>query len=95
MPELTAIPGLDEAKAAARIDSDFEDALLAIYLDQAISLVEDVWRLGDVEPEDYPQKMKAAILYVFTYINEHREEADYKKLVLDVRALNPARKAAF
>ena len=94
-----ALISLDEAKSYLRVDTEDEDAMIAILLSSAERLCADVARLTDEQwaavdgTEDTPalaavrETMRAAILYAVGYMFEHREEADHHALTLSLRAL--------
>ena len=94
-----ALISLDEAKSYLRVDTEDEDAMIAILLSSAERLCSDVARLTDEQwaavdgAEDTPalalvrETMRAAILYAVGYMFEHREEADHHALTLSLRAL--------
>ena len=94
-----ALISLEEAKSYLRVDTEDEDAMIAILLSSAERLCSDVARLSDEqwaavnEAEDTPalsavrETMRAAVLYAVGYMFEHREEADHHALTLSLRAL--------
>ena len=77
------VVNLDEMKMYLRVDSGDEDALITQLLESAEKLCMDIVR-GD---EETLVKSKMAILYTAAYFYEHREEADYKQLMLTLRSL--------
>ena len=94
-----ALISLDEAKSYLRVDSEDEDAMIAILLSSAGRLCADVARLTDEQwaavnsdTDDAAlapvrETMRVAILYALGYLFEHREEADHHGLTLTLRSL--------
>lgn len=80
------IVNLDEMKMYLRVDSGDEDALITQLLESAEKLCMDIVR-GDEETLIKSKNCKMAILYTTAYLYEHREEADYKQLMLTLRSL--------
>lgn len=79
---------LEEMKNYLRVDSDEDDVLITSLLMTAESLCRDILRIQDVAAlADSTETLKTAILYAVSYMYEHREEADYKELVLTLRSL--------
>lgn len=77
---------LDEMKMYLRVDSKEEDVLITQLMESAENLCMDVLR-ADEETLTKSQNAKTAILYTTAYFYEHREEADYKQLMLTLRSL--------
>ena len=88
---------LEETKGYLRVDFDDDDELIESFIASAEQLVADVARVEVSElSTGYSEKFRIAALYATAYLYEHREEADHKKLMLDLRAiLEGMRKAAF
>ena len=94
-----ALISLEEAKSYLRVDTEDEDAMIAILLSSACRLCADVARLTDeqwaavnADTEDAAlvpvrETMRVAILYALGYLFEHREEADHHGLQLTLRSL--------
>ena len=94
-----ALISLEEAKQYLRVDTEDEDAMIAILLSSAGRLCADVARLSDekwaaVDNDDKDatlvsvrETMRVAILYALGYLFEHREEADHHGLTLTLRSL--------
>lgn len=78
---------MDEAKQYLRIDDDDEDELIFNLIRAAEWLVMDVGRLSGGEFLENKRRTRAAALYALAYMYEHREEADYHQLTLDLRSL--------
>lgn len=91
---------LKEAKQYLRVDYDMDDDMILSLIESAYALVKDVLRSDDEGFEElldtfYPQ-IKIAVLYALAYMFEHREEASYLNLTLDLRAmLNGVRQGKF
>ena len=88
---------LAETKTYLRVDYTDDDNLIQSLIDSAIDICADVSRHT---VEEYiaatDEKTHIALLYTVAYLYEHREEADHKKLTLDLRGiLEGMRKAAF
>ena len=94
-----ALISLEEAKQYLRVDTEDEDAMIAILLSSAGRLCADVARLSDekwaaVDNDDKDatlvsvrETMRVAILYALGYMFEHREDADHHELTLRLRSL--------
>ena len=91
---------LKEAKQYLRVDYNMDDDMILSLIDSAYALVKDVLRADDEKFEElldvsYSQ-IKIAVLYALAYMYEHREEASYLNLTLDLRAmLNGVRQGKF
>ena len=88
---------LAETKTYLRVDYTDDDSLIQGLIDSAIDICADVSRHT---VEEYiaatDEKTHIALLYTVAYLYEHREEADHKKLKLDLWSiLEGYRKAAF
>ena len=77
---------LEEMKLYLRVDSDEEDELITHLLESAEKVCMDVVR-GDANALDMAANTKTAIMYTAAYFYEHREEADYRQLMLTLRSL--------
>lgn len=97
---------LEETKKYLRVDSNYEDDMILVFLNSAIRMCLDVARLSDEEwaeidsdkegAEEKRSLLKIGVLYAVGYMYEHREEADYRGLSSDLRSLlEPIRKGAF
>ena len=94
-----ALISLEEAKGYLRVDTEDEDAMIAVLLSSAGRLCADVarltdeqWAAVDADTEDAAlvpvrETMRVAILYALGYLFEHREEADHHGLQLTLRSL--------
>lgn len=87
---------LEEAKNYLRVDFDDDNQLITSLITSARSLCMDVARTDDeAEFEKMPYAYEA-VLYTVAYMYEHREEADFHKLTITLRALlEGSRKAGF
>ena len=79
--------GLDDAKNYLRVDFDDDDLLIENLLHSATNLVANVARVDDPSALSFMENADVAILDALAYLYEHREEADHRALVLDLRAL--------
>lgn len=77
---------LDEVKEYLRIDADDEDVLLTSLLQSAEYICQDIIR-ADAAKLEKSKNAKVAVMYTTAYFYEHREEADYKGLMLTLRSL--------
>ena len=94
-----ALISLEEAKSYLRVDTEDEDAMIAILLSSAGRLCADVarltdeqWTAVDADTEDAAlapvrETMRVAILYAVGYMFEHREDANHHALTLTLRSL--------
>ena len=94
-----ALISLEEAKSYLRVDTEDEDAMIAVLLSSAGRLCADVarltdeqWAAVDADTEDAAlvpvrETMRVAVLYALGYLFEHREEADHHGLQLTLRSL--------
>ena len=78
---------LNEVKEYLRIDSSDEDDLIEMMISYAEDLCMDVVRIHDKEEFYQNAVSKIAVFYAVAYLNEHREDADFKKLTLTLRAM--------
>lgn len=78
---------LDTAKTYLRVDSSDEDDLIEKMIASSQKICLDVLRMEESElPEDSPET-DIAMMYALAYMYEHREEADYKELLLTLRCI--------
>lgn len=77
---------LGELKNYLRIDSGDDDALLTGLIAASEKICADILRCEIAELTE-SENIKIAQLYTATYLYEHREEADYNKMNLTLRAL--------
>ena len=79
---------LDDAREFLRMDGQEDDGVIASLLAAAETLCLDVLRLKGAEaPDAALPVLRTAIPYATAYLYEHREEADYARLLLTLRAL--------
>ena len=78
----------DEMKQYLRVDYDDDDTLILHLISSAEKLCLDVLRTDDKTVLEKDSNCKTAILYVVAYLYEHREEADYNKLILSLRSIS-------
>lgn len=79
---------LEEMKQFLCIDYPDDDRLIKVLISFAQELCASVARIS---VEEYlaleKDSARTAVLYAVAYMYEHREEADYHQLTLDLRAL--------
>ena len=80
---------LVEAREYLRIDEDdtSNDDVILSSLETAQALCLDLARCEEADAEENPVVFHEAILYAAAFLYEHREEADYKQLMLTLRSL--------
>ena len=78
---------LEEAKSYLRVDFDDEDEMINSLIQSSIKHSMDIARVDSEEDLSKNPNGKIAVLYMTAYLYEHREEADYSKLNLTLRAL--------
>ncbi len=74
---------LETAKKYLRVDTSDDDELISKMLESSEKLCVDILRSEDM-PEESPDM---AILYALAYMYEHREEADFSELKVNLREL--------
>ena len=81
------ILSLDEVKGYLKVDHDEEEELITGFILTAQGFVSELIR-GDAEAlVEHMTITKIAVLYATAYLFEHREDADYQKLKLSLRAM--------
>ena len=78
---------MDKLKAYLRVDGDEENELLRELYSASCGLVADVLRVESIEEYLDNPKVDMAVFYAVAYMYEHREEADHRLLMLNLRAL--------
>ena len=78
---------LKEAKNYLRVDFDEDDRLISDLLLTAKKLCMDVGRMSEERFARYEETTRQAMLYTISYLYENRNNADYKKLTLTLRAI--------
>ena len=92
----TLLITLEEMKGYLRVDYDDDDELIVNIIRNAESLVMDAGRLSGTDFLENKRKIRLAVLYAAAYLYEHRESANHKELMLNLRALLfGVREAAF
>lgn len=87
---------LQAAKQYLRVDSSDEDALIESLTASSEKLVKDILRIGDEEELIPGPMVEVAVLYGLAYLFEHREDADHKALLDNLRwILGSERKEVF
>ena len=77
---------LEEMKGYLRVDFEEDDAFIEGLIASSMKLCMDIARL-DKKTIEKEASNKIAVMYAVAYQYEHREDADYHKLVLTLRAL--------
>ena len=86
---------LNEIKNYLRVDYPDDDQLLITILETAHKLCMDVLRARTEKEFIQNRTSKVAVMYAAAYLYEHREEADYNALCLNIRAMYSDRKVQF
>ncbi len=88
---------LEEVKNYLRVDFEDDDELITQLIKSSEKRCYDILRVEKVEDETtVSDEFKIGVFYAVAYIYENRENADYNKLNLTLRALlNAERKEVF
>ena len=78
---------LQEVKEYLRIDHNDEDKMLRDLMQTSRKLCMDVGRMSEERFERHEETTRQAMLYTISYLYENRNNADYRKLTLTLRAL--------
>ena len=78
---------LQEVKDYLRIDHNDEDKMLRDLMQTAKKLCMDVGRMSEERFSMNEETTRQAMLYTISYLYENRNNADYRKLTLTLRAL--------
>jgi hypothetical protein len=78
---------LAEAKNYLRVDWEDDDKLIFSLLDTAKKLCMDVGRMSEEKFARNEETTRQAMLYTISYLYENRNNADFTKLTLTLRAL--------
>ena len=78
---------LQDMKNYLRVDFGDDDALLQNLITSAEEHCMDILRIDDEMDFEESYNAKIAVLYMVAYLYEHRDNADYNKLNLTLRAL--------
>ena len=78
---------LQEVKVYLRIDHNDEDRLLKDLIQTAKKLCMDVGRMDEQALAVNEETTRQAMLYTISYLYENRNNADYRRLTLTLRAL--------
>jgi uncharacterized phage protein (predicted DNA packaging) len=78
---------LKEAKNYLRVDFDEDDRLISDLLLTAKKLCMDVGRMTEEQFEENEDTTRTAMLFTVSYLYENRNTADFKKLMLQLRAI--------
>lgn len=78
---------LHEVKEYLRIDHNDEDKMLRNLMQTAKKLCMDVGRMSEERFAANEETTRQAMLYTISYLYENRNNADYRKLTLTLRAL--------
>lgn len=78
---------IEDVKNYLRIDSDDDDELIISLISSAKHLCISTARITEEEFNENFEAIKMAMYYAIAYMYEHREEANYKELTLNLRAL--------
>ena len=78
---------LQEVKQYLRIDFEDDDPLLLSLISTAKQLVMDVGRMDEERFSENEDVVRTAMLYTVSYLYENRNNADFSKLTLTLRAM--------
>jgi hypothetical protein len=78
---------LAEAKNYLRVDWEDDDKLIFSLLDTAKKLCMDVGRMSEEKFARNEETTRQAMLYTISYLYENRNNADFAKLTLTLRAI--------
>lgn len=81
---------LEEIKNYLRVDTTEDDELISSLLTTSKKLCLDIIRIdsfNELSSENNYEDLKIPILYGVSYLYQNREEADFNKLNLTLRAL--------
>lgn len=78
---------LEEVKLYLKVDQDDEDDVITGFILSAEQMVADIVRSDTETLVENAHLTKIAVLYATAYLYEHREDADYHKLMLSLRAM--------
>lgn len=78
---------VEEVKNYLRVDFEDDDGLLSGLIAQAQSICMDVARIAGTEDFEKEPSAKLAVMFAVAYLYEHREEANHRALVLDLRSI--------
>ncbi len=78
---------LQEVKQYLRIDFEDDDTLLLSLISTAKQLVMDVGRMDEERFSENEDVVRTAMLYTVSYLYENRNDADFSKLTLTLRAM--------
>lgn len=77
----------EEAKQYLKVDTDYDDELIRRLLKNAKQIVTDVLRVEKIADIEEKEVLRIAILYTLSYLYDERGNANFKNLMLDLRAL--------
>ena len=83
----------EEFMTAAKIEE--EDAYIDTLLPQAVAICMNVARADTEEELEAMPEARTAVLLAAIYLYEHRGDADFHKLTLNLRSLLMSRKPMF
>lgn len=78
---------VEEMKNYLRVDFEDDDGLLSGLIVQAQSICMDVARISDAADYEKEPAAKIGVMFAVAYLYEHREEANHRALVLDLRSI--------
>ena len=78
---------LQEVKQYLRVDFEDDDTLLLSLISTAKQLVMDVGRMDEERFSENEDVVRTAMLYTVSYLYENRNNADFSKLTLTLRAM--------
>ena len=78
---------LNDMKAYLRVDFPDDDTLIESFIASALRLCMDIVRTDDEAAFWALPSAQEAVFFTVGYMYEHREDADFHRLILSLRAL--------
>ena len=78
---------LQEVKQYLRVDFEDDDTLLLSLISTAKQLIMDVGRMDEERFSENEDMVRTAMFYTVSYLYENRNNADFSKLTLTLRAM--------
>lgn len=78
---------IELAKKFLRVDYSDDDSLILGLIETADALCREITRLDEEHFDETDEVIRAAALYVVSYLYDNRNSPDYGKLKLNLRAM--------